>query len=170
MRTMHKCNECHKYFYGEKCICGWNPSTSRSSPSDDKCAYIFEGRRCPLYGTVRSNSAWYCSGHLAALGDYHGGRAALKFAEDNYAEIIHERKCVNDLVFHINCERCKEWRESKKTKAVESKNYSPIEKRNLKPPTGFIGVTRRLGTALLPIVQPSQNFGGNFGFNNDDRD
>ena len=157
MKLVRNCPECKSVFRGDECSCGWKTSGSNGSVSDDKCSYIFEGRRCPLFGTRRNNSAWYCSGHLAALGDYYGGRAALKFAEENYAEIIHELRCLNDLVSHIKCERCRQWNESKKTKMAESKNYSKVEKRSIKPVGEFVSAPRRLGTALLPIVQPWQN-------------
>lgn len=157
MNLVRNCPDCESVFRGNECSCGWKISSSNSSPYDDKCSYSFEGRRCPLYGTMSSNSAWYCSGHLAALGDFHDGKAALKFAEENYSEIMHERKCKNDLLIHMTCERCKAWDENKKEKMAKSKKHTNSEKQIPKPVGESYNTPRRLGTTMLPIVQPRQN-------------
>ena len=52
------------------CTCGW---VSESPPAalpatNDRCAHVENGIRCPLLGVVspstRKNGAWYCADHI----------------------------------------------------------------------------------------------------------
>lgn len=127
MQLMRNCPECKNVFRGDECSCGWGRQEKKSNVSDGYCEYVFNGRRCPLPGSMchstRGGGPWYCSGHFFAVGDFKAGQAAFKFSQDNYKQIIHERKCLNYPIKNLRCEECKKWNEIKNSKVKEVKIY-----------------------------------------------
>jgi hypothetical protein len=67
-----------------------------------RCEYFVAGRRCPLPGTgcqyPYSKGPWYCTEHLRCLNDPRLGEVVLLHAEENYEEILAERRDWRDVM------------------------------------------------------------------------
>ena len=76
------------------CSCGWINKEKPAVVSDGRCVYRLGERRCPLPGTLSPHTSksdtWYCSGHFWSQNDSSLAEAHLKYAEENYEQILEE--------------------------------------------------------------------------------
>ncbi len=93
------CPDCQKSLAldAQLCTCGWRLEAEiKTQPSDHRCQFQSQGRRCPLAGSVSVYAygikPWYCSDHSQAIDDPIKGESILNYIEKNYAAIINKRK------------------------------------------------------------------------------
>lgn len=105
MKTFQNCPECGKGLSEQArlCRCGWKSPVQPDAPrADGRCAYHIAERRCPLPGTIchhpySKEGPWYCAGHARCLDDPRLGEAVLHHAEENYYELLAQRRDWRDV-------------------------------------------------------------------------